>query len=167
MSPPFFVLRAATLLAAILGFACSTDEPGGPGTTGSGGGPDCVAECGAENKEGEAAFGLLYACRQAECPLDCGTGASGGGGSSGGGGAGGSAPGGSGGAGAGGAGGAGGGSTGVCDGRGVCSDDDGSSKNDCTSCALAGPCADELLACQNSSACVAFTQCVLACPESG
>lgn len=147
-------LLPAIALGALVVAGCSTDEPGGPGTTGSGGGPDCVVECGTDNIDGKQVFEHLLACLEAECAQDCGSGAGGAGGASGTGGSGGAS-------------GAGGAPSGECDGKGVCTDDDDSSTNDCSSCALEAPCAAKLKTCQDSSACVAFAQCVQACPDPG
>lgn len=47
------------------------------------------------------------------------------------------------------------GASSACDGKVVC--------DDCRSCALAGPCADALAACNQSSACVALDQCLGLC----
>ena len=53
---------------------------------------------------------------------------------------------------------------GACEDVGPCSDDDSIDTNDCTACAFASTCKDELETCAGDSDCVKFRQCIDPCP---
>ena len=137
------VASLASACAILLLIACSTKEvddgtsAASAGTGGEGGTIGCGDLCRLDHPEGAELFddlGLCLLCR--ECYVDCE------------------------------------GSTagcseptrpGLCDGKTVCEDNDSDPSDDCASCALNGPCAEELEACQGSADCVEFLQCLQPC----
>ena len=128
-------------MSIVLVAACSTKEVEGTDPTGGGGsiggGVDCATECRTAHPEGADLFdklGLCLICH--ECYADCdgeGEGCN-------------QPP-----------------FLGLCDNKNVCDDNDMDPSDDCTGCALAGPCKDELEACQDKPDCVLFLQCLQPC----
>ena len=129
-------------MLGVAAVACSTKEvddtaDGSGGTAGAGGGIDCAGSCRNDHPAGAELFdtlGLCFLCT--ECYADCDGEELG--------------------------------CTkpltqGLCDGKSVCEDSDMDPSDDCASCALAGPCKEELDGCQSSADCVAFLQCLQPC----